>query len=80
MSNHLSKEGNGKTIFFALSSSHSENLISEKLGICNYALGPVSRDRRILVKEMEVGEAGFVPYNMFTANILTQFCITNDLL
>ena len=32
-----------------------KNLISEKLSICNHVPRPLSRDRRILVMEMEVG-------------------------
>ena len=60
-------------IFFVLSSSSSENLIPEKLGICNHVLRPVSQERRMLVMEMEVGKAVYLAYNTFATNILTQF-------
>ena len=52
----LSQEAGGKAIFFVLSSSSSANLISEKLGISNHVRRPVSRDRRILVMEVEVSK------------------------
>ena len=42
--------------------------ISQKLGIC-YFRRPVSRDRRILVMEMEVGKPARVAYLLL--NILT---------
>ena len=44
-----------------------------KLGICSHVGGPVSRDRRILVMEMEVGKAVYLAYSIFTTDILTQF-------
>ena len=44
--------------------------ISEKLGIRNRVRRPVSRDRWILVMEMEVV---YFAYSIFTANILIQF-------
>ena len=65
-SNHLSKEAGGKAILFVLSSSSSENLISVKLGICSHVRRPVSRDRRILVMEVEVGIAVHLADNIFT--------------
>ena len=49
---HLSKEAGGKAIIFVLSSSSSENLISERLSICNHVRRSVSRDRPILFIKM----------------------------
>ena len=62
-----------KAIFFVLSSTSSENLISEKLGICNHVHRLVSRDRQVLVMEMEVDKAVYLTDSIFTTNILTQF-------
>ena len=55
------------------------NLISEKLGICIHVPGPVSRDRRILVMEMEVGKAVYPAYNILPI-FWHRSCITNSLL
>ena len=66
----LSKEAGGKVIFFVLLSNSSENLISVKLGNCNHVHRPVSRDRRILVMEVEMGKAVYLAYNIFTTNAL----------
>ena len=72
---HSSKGGRWEAIVFVLSSSSNENLISEKLSICNHVRRPVSRDRRILVMEMEVGKAVHLAYNIYTTDILTQFFV-----
>ena len=45
----------------------------EKQGICNHVRRHVSRDRRVLVMEMEVGKAVYLAYSIFTNNILTEF-------
>ena len=42
---------------------------SRELGICNHVRRPVSRDRRLLVMEVEVGKAIYLAYSIFT----TQF-------
>ena len=63
-----------------LSSISSENLISEKLGVCSHVCGSVSRERRILVMEMEVGKAVYRAYNIFTLNILRQFLYSGVLI
>ena len=48
--------------------------ISQKQGIC-HVRGPVSRDRRILVMEMEVGKPTHVTYLLLI--FLHSFCIPN---
>ena len=64
------KGGRWKAIFFVLSSSSSEKLVSEKSAICNHQfvelfVGLFQEDRRILVMKMEVGKAVYLAYSIF---------------
>ena len=68
------EEGRWESIFFVLSSSSSENLISERLGICNHVRRPVSGDRRLLLMEREVGiKAVYCAYSTFTTDTFAKF-------
>ena len=44
----------------------------EKQGICNHVRRHASRDRRVLVMEMEVGKAAYLAYSILNSKSINQ--------